>query len=36
MIIEVNRISLYVEDHGKGIPVMLIHGWRDRTFIHDR
>jgi hypothetical protein len=26
MIIEVNGASLHVEDHGKGTPVLLIHG----------
>ena len=29
MIIEVNGVSLYVEDHGEGTPVLLIHGWLD-------
>jgi pimeloyl-ACP methyl ester carboxylesterase len=29
MIIEVNDVSLYVEDHGEGTPVLLIHGWPD-------
>jgi pimeloyl-ACP methyl ester carboxylesterase len=29
MIIEVNRVSLYVEDHGEGTPVLLIRGWPD-------
>ena len=27
--IEVNGVSLYVEDHGEGTPVLLIHGWPD-------
>jgi pimeloyl-ACP methyl ester carboxylesterase len=27
--IEVNGVSLYVEDHGEGAPVLLIHGWPD-------
>jgi pimeloyl-ACP methyl ester carboxylesterase len=27
--IDVNGISLYVEDHGEGVPVLLIHGWPD-------
>ena len=27
--IEANGISLYVEDHGQGVPVLLIHGWPD-------
>ena len=26
---EVNGISLYVEDHGEGVPVLMIHGWPD-------
>jgi pimeloyl-ACP methyl ester carboxylesterase len=25
----INGISLYVEDHGDGVPVLLIHGWPD-------
>jgi pimeloyl-ACP methyl ester carboxylesterase len=28
-VIGVNGISLYVEDHGEGVPVLLIHGWPD-------
>jgi len=28
-LVEVNGISLYVEDHGEGDPVLLIHGWPD-------
>lgn len=27
--IEVNGISLYVEEHGSGAPVVLLHGWPD-------
>ena len=27
--IEVNGISLYVEEHGSGVPVVLLHGWPD-------
>ena len=27
--IEVNGVCLYVEDHGEGVPVLLIHGWPD-------
>jgi pimeloyl-ACP methyl ester carboxylesterase len=27
--VRVNGISLYVEDHGSGTPVLLIHGWPD-------
>ena len=28
-LIEVNGISLYVEEHGEGDPVLLLHGWPD-------
>ena len=28
-ILEANGISLYVEDHGDGVPVLLLHGWPD-------
>jgi pimeloyl-ACP methyl ester carboxylesterase len=28
-ILELNGISLYVEDHGDGDPVLLLHGWPD-------
>jgi pimeloyl-ACP methyl ester carboxylesterase len=27
--IEANGISLYVEEHGDGAPVLLLHGWPD-------
>ena len=27
--IETNGISLYVEEHGEGIPVLMLHGWPD-------
>ena len=27
--IRVNGVSLYVEDHGSGAPVLLMHGWPD-------
>ena len=27
--IEVNGISLYVEEQGAGVPVLLMHGWPD-------
>jgi pimeloyl-ACP methyl ester carboxylesterase len=27
--IDANGITLYVEDHGDGVPVLLIHGWPD-------
>jgi pimeloyl-ACP methyl ester carboxylesterase len=28
-LVEANGISLYVEDHGQGQPVLLLHGWPD-------
>lgn len=28
-LIDVNGISLYVEEHGSGVPVILLHGWPD-------
>jgi len=28
-VIEANGISLYVEEHGDGLPVVLLHGWPD-------
>jgi pimeloyl-ACP methyl ester carboxylesterase len=28
-VLATNGISLYVEDHGEGVPVLLIHGWPD-------
>ena len=28
-VIQANGISLYVEDHGAGVPVLLLHGWPD-------
>ncbi|MGE5286588.1 MAG: alpha/beta fold hydrolase [Micromonosporaceae bacterium] len=31
--IEANGISLHVEDHGAGDPVLLIHGWPDSAFL---
>src|SRR4029077_13771200 len=27
--IEVNGVSMYVEEHGAGVPVLLMHGWPD-------
>jgi pimeloyl-ACP methyl ester carboxylesterase len=27
--IEANGISLYVEEHGEGTPVLMLHGWPD-------
>src|SRR5262249_9410691 len=32
-ITEVNGVSLYVEDHGEGTPVVLIHGWPDSAYL---
>lgn len=29
MIVETSGVSLHVEDHGEGPPVLLIHGWPD-------
>lgn len=29
MIVDVNGVSLHVEDHGTGTPVLLMHGWPD-------
>jgi pimeloyl-ACP methyl ester carboxylesterase len=31
--IGVNGISLHVEDHGAGDPVLLLHGWPDSAFL---
>jgi len=28
-VLEANGISLYVEDHGDGVPVLFLHGWPD-------
>ena len=33
MIIEVNGVSLHVEDHGKDTPVPLIHCWPDSAHL---
>lgn len=30
---EVNGISLHVEDHGGGPPVVLLHGWPDSSHL---
>jgi pimeloyl-ACP methyl ester carboxylesterase len=27
--IEANGISLYVEEHGEGVPILMLHGWPD-------
>ena len=32
-VIEVNGISLYVEVHGEGTPVVLLHGWPDSAYL---
>jgi pimeloyl-ACP methyl ester carboxylesterase len=32
-IIEVNGISLHVEDYGNGTPVLLLHGWPDSAYV---
>jgi pimeloyl-ACP methyl ester carboxylesterase len=31
--IEVNGVSLHVEDYGSGIPVLLLHGWPDSAYV---
>jgi len=31
--IQANGVSLYVEDHGSGAPVLLIHGWPDSALL---
>jgi pimeloyl-ACP methyl ester carboxylesterase len=31
--IEVNGVSLYMEDHGEGTPVLLIHDWPDSAYL---
>jgi len=30
-VIQANGISIHVEDHGSGVPVLLLHGWPDLT-----
>jgi pimeloyl-ACP methyl ester carboxylesterase len=32
-VIEVNGVSLHVEDHGNGTPVLLLHGWPDSASV---
>ena len=32
-IIEVNGVSLHVEDNGNGTPVLLLHGWPDSAYV---
>jgi pimeloyl-ACP methyl ester carboxylesterase len=31
--IEVDGVSLHVEDHGSGTPVVLLHGWPDSAYV---
>jgi pimeloyl-ACP methyl ester carboxylesterase len=32
-VLQVNGISLHVEDHGNGKPVLLLHGWPDSSYL---
>jgi len=32
-VLQVNSISLYVEEHGSGRPVLLLHGWPDSAYL---
>ena len=31
--LQINGISLHVEDHGRGRPVLLLHGWPDSAYL---
>jgi pimeloyl-ACP methyl ester carboxylesterase len=31
--LHINGLSLYVEDHGSGRPVLLLHGWPDSAYL---
>jgi pimeloyl-ACP methyl ester carboxylesterase len=32
-VFQVNGISLHVEEHGSGKPVLLLHGWPDSSYL---
>jgi pimeloyl-ACP methyl ester carboxylesterase len=32
-VLQVNGISVHVEDHGSGKPVLLLHGWPDSAYL---
>lgn len=31
MMVNANGVELYVETHGDGVPVLLLHGWPDSS-----